>query len=196
MKVKNKNPYGLLKGNDQIHPIIEFYFQFNQLKHLFRQGWLLKGVPENKCESVADHLFGVTILALFIAEKYFPNLDLLKIVRMSLIHELGEVFLGDITPHDKIKREDKRMWERQALIKTMSKVDNRAMYIKLWDEYEEGFSPEGRLLRQIDYLEMSLQAKIYQLQYNMNPQEFFNFTKKHLKDKELIDLFKKLQQIS
>ena len=85
MKTKNRNPALLLKGK-KVDPIIEFYFEFNHLKQLFRQGWLLNGLTQNQCESVADHLYGVTILCLIIGENYFPTLDIKKLLEMSLVH--------------------------------------------------------------------------------------------------------------
>ena len=110
MRTKNRNPALLLEGK-KVDPIIEFYFELNHLKQLFRQGWLLKGIPVDKCESVADHLFGTSILTLIIADNHFETLNTVKLLKMVLIHELGEIYLGDITPHDHISKEMKHEWE-------------------------------------------------------------------------------------
>ncbi len=54
-------------------PLIEAYFEFNHLKQLYRQGWLRHGVPHTQCESVAEHTFGVALLALFLADAEYPT---------------------------------------------------------------------------------------------------------------------------
>jgi putative hydrolase of HD superfamily len=192
MKTKNRNPALLLQGK-KVDPIIEFYFELNHLKQLFRQGWLLKGIPENKCESVADHLFGMCILSLVISENYFPNLDIMRLLEIALVHELGEIYLGDVTPHDHIPKSTKHEWELKAVIEIFSKITNGKHYIALWKEYEEGVTLESQLVRQIDYMEMAFQAVIYEHQYQKDLQEFFNFNDRKLKNKILLSLYKEIK---
>ena len=192
MKTKNRNPSTLLQGKN-VNPIIQFYFEFNHLKQLFRQGWLLRGIPEKKCESVADHLFSTTILTLIIAENYYPKLDFTKLLKMTLIHELGEIYVGDITPKDYIPKDMKYQWELKALVEIFSKFPNGNSYISLWKEYEECKTPEAQFIRQIDILEAAFQAVVYRLQYkNQRVDDFLPWTQKRLKDKLLINLIKEL----
>src|SRR3989344_194494 len=146
MKTKNRNPALLLEGK-KVDPIIEFYFEFNHLKQLLRQGWLLNGLPEDKCESVADHLFGVCILSLVIGENYYPSINIQKLLEMALVHELGEINIGDVTPQDRISKQVVYEWELKSIIEVMSKIPNGSHYIALWKEYEEGQTPEANLLR-------------------------------------------------
>lgn len=87
-----------------MHPLIEMYFEFNQLKQLYRQGWLKRNIPTSHCESVADHSPGVAVLAMFISEAHFPDLDTLNILRMALIHNFGEIYAGDLTPDDRLTK--------------------------------------------------------------------------------------------
>lgn len=195
MKTKNRNPALLLEGKT-VNPIIEFYFEFNHLKQLFRQGWFLNGIPEDKCESVADHLFGVCILSLVIGENYYPTLDIKKLLEMALIHELGEINIGDVTPHDRISKQVKYEWELKSIIEIMSKIPNGKHYVSLWKEYEEGQTPEAKLLKQVDYLEMGLQACIYAMRYNIPIDDFIRSTKKRLHDKKLTDLFNDAKKIA
>ena len=78
--VKNQNPYNKYKtiiNND----ILKLYYQFTHLKNIYRQGWLtsLLGMKyENKVESVADHSWSVTMLAMSIIEKYDLDFDIEK----------------------------------------------------------------------------------------------------------------------
>ena len=195
MKTKNRNPALLLAGK-KVDPIIEFYFEFNHLKQLFRQGWLLNGVPEDKCESVADHLFSVCLLSLIIGRNYFSSLDITKLLEMAIIHELGEINIGDVTPHDRIPKKVKYEWELKGIIEVMSKIPNGKHYISLWKEYEEGQTPEAKLLRQVDYLEMGLQACIYSMRYDIPIDDFIRSTKKRLYDKKLIDIFDETRRLA
>ncbi|OGK11322.1 hypothetical protein A2768_01345 [Candidatus Roizmanbacteria bacterium RIFCSPHIGHO2_01_FULL_37_16] len=194
MRTKNRNPALLLEGK-KVDPIIEFYFELNHLKQLFRQGWLLKGIPVDKCESVADHLFGTSILTLIIADNHFETLNTVKLLKMVLIHELGEIYLGDITPHDHISKEMKHEWELKAVIEIFSKIPKGKEYIALWKEYEDGTTPESKLVRQIDYMEMAFQATIYEHQYNKDLQEFFNFNNRKLKNKTLLNFYKEVKKL-
>ena len=195
MKTKNRNPALLLQGK-KVNPLIEFYFELNHLKQLFRQGWLLRKIPENKCESVADHLFGAAILTLMIADNYYESLDMNKLLKMVLVHELGEIYIGDVTPHDHIPKNIKYEWEYKAVVEIFSKIPNGKQYVALWKEYEEGQTPEAKLIKQIDYLEMGLQAHIYNRQYNIPIDDFIRSTKKRLHDKRLIDLFNEVKQLT
>jgi putative hydrolase of HD superfamily len=157
----------------QVAPLIEAYFEFNHLKQLYRQGWLQRGVSHARCESVAEHTFGVAVLALLVADAHFPELDALKVLRMALLHDFGEIYAGDITPADGIDRGEKRRLERQAMRQVLRKLPRGLDYIALWEEYERGESPEAQLVRQIDRLEMALQASVYEHQELANLSEFF-----------------------
>lgn len=195
MKTKNQNPHELLKGKE-VSPLLEFYFELNHLKQLFRQGWLVRGIPETKAESVADHLFGASILTLFIADIYFPKLDKLKLLRMSLVHELGEIYVGDITPSDHIPKEVKYNYEFKSVLKIFSKLPNSKEYTQLWKEYEEQSSDLAKILRQIDVLEAALQSIIYRLQYkNKSVEDFIPWTLKRISDKRLVGLLNEAKQL-
>ncbi len=190
-----KQKSGASLEGKKVDPLIEFYFELNHLKQLFRQGWLLRKIPENKCESVADHLFGTSILTLIIADSNFESLDMVKLLKMASIHELGEIYLGDITPHDHISKNTKHEWGLKAVVEIFSKIPNGKYYIALWKEYEEGVTPEAQLVRQIDYMEMALQGVIYELQYHKDLQEFFNFNDRKLKNKVLLSLYKEIKNL-
>jgi putative hydrolase of HD superfamily len=55
---------------------------------------------------VAEHSFFVALLCLFLTDSYFPEADASKLVRMALLHDVGEARAGDITPHDGVSRGD------------------------------------------------------------------------------------------
>ncbi|MBI4226282.1 HD domain-containing protein [Candidatus Roizmanbacteria bacterium] len=202
MKTKNRNPALLLQGK-KVDPIIEFYFELNHLKQLFRQGWLQRKIPEDKCESVADHLFGSAILTLIIADSYYESLDMCKLLKMVLVHELGEIYIGDATPRDFIHKKVKFEWELKAIIELFSKIPNGKEYVNLWKEYEDGKSKEAQLIKQIDRLEAALQMIIYKLQYKDKNLEssvpknihFIPWTEKRLQDKKLLQILREAKEL-
>lgn len=72
MHTKAPNPIIHL-DTDQVLPIVAMYFECAHLKQLYRQGWLQRGVPPERCESVAEHTFGVALLSLFLARHPCPS---------------------------------------------------------------------------------------------------------------------------
>ncbi|GAB4528942.1 MAG: hypothetical protein Fur0018_15290 [Anaerolineales bacterium] len=142
-------------------PLIHAYYAANQLKRLYRQGWLQHGVPPERCESVAAHTFGVALLALWLIPEHYPHLDLLKAVQMALIHDLGEAFVGDLTPRDGVSSAEKHRREAEAIARLLEGLPNAAPLFALWQEYEASETPEAQLIHQLDRLEMGLQASVY-----------------------------------
>ena len=156
------NKYPLKERNaDNLNVLTTVLIEFFKLKNLYRQGWLNNGVSKEHCESVADHSFGVSILSYFIAKEFNLNLDINKILIMSLIHDVGEIYAGDITPKDKISNKIKFEREKASATKVLSDLTKEG-YLDLWLEFEKGETSEAKFVREIDKLEMLLQSKIYE----------------------------------
>jgi putative hydrolase of HD superfamily len=192
MHTKAALPITLLAGRDTL-PIIKAYFEFNHLKQLYRQGWLQHGIEPKYCESVAEHSFGVALLVLFLAETHSLDVDKTKVIGMALIHDLGEVYAGDLTPADGVDRQQKYQLEKNSITQILDKLPNGSYWIELWEEYEQGTSPEAQFLRQIDQLEMVLQASVYEHQGLANLSEFFTSTNQAFKAPELNSIFQSLE---
>jgi len=193
MKTKTSKP--IPNFPDHTHPMIAAYYEFAHLKQLFRQGWLRKNIPEERCESVAEHTFGVTVIGMLLAEAYFPDLDLLKILRMSLVHDFGEVYAGDFIPEDSISLMHKHQLEKNSITRIFSRIPNGEDYVRLWEEFEDGDSPEARFVRQIDKLEMALQASAYEHQGFGDLQDFYESASQAISDPELNTILEKLPQL-
>ncbi len=88
---------------------IQFHSAIRVLKDLYRQGWIkYHGVPKERAESVADHSYGVAMLALMMAVETRPELDAGRVALLALVHDFGEVgTIGDVTPHDGVSTKDK-----------------------------------------------------------------------------------------
>lgn len=169
--------------------IINFYNDAVKLKHLYRQGWLQRGLSEKQCESVAEHTFSMAILALAIIKENNLKLDLSKTLSMILVHDLGEIIAGDFTPQSGISAEDKYEKELNGLAKVFSSINSGGEFIKLWKEFEAGNTAESKLVKQIDKLEMALQANIYERTENIDLSEFYSSASEVIKDTHLKNIF-------
>ncbi len=183
-------PAGLTAGED-LPALLQALRKSYPLKNLYRQGWLRK-LPPSVCESVADHSYFTALLGWWLAEQYFPELDLLRVLKMALLHDLPEALAGDATPADNLSSSQKQMQERQALKEITAALPHQAELMALWEEFEQGETPEARFLRQVDKLEMALQAGVYEEQEAIDLQEFFRSAGEALTAPELKKLLQSL----
>ena len=123
------------------------------LKDVARAGWLRVGVDHP--ESVAAHSWGVAVLALLTCP---DHLDRARVLGMALVHDLPEVDVGDLTPHDGVDKAEKARREALAADRLFAgRPDLRA----LWQEYEDHQTDEARFVHALDRLDMGVQAQIY-----------------------------------
>jgi putative hydrolase of HD superfamily len=166
-----------------IGPELGFWLRAMNLKRLYRQGWLKRDVPEELCESVADHSFMTALMAASLAGRPpYQDVDPAKAVLMALTHELCEVYAGDITPADGVGPEEKRKLEAESLKRALGASSLAPGLEALWEEFEEGESPEARLVKQIDRLEMGLQAAVYEAEGQGRMEEFHASADRAVKD--------------
>ena len=144
-----------------------------ELKQLPRTGWVRCGVEHP--ESVAAHSWGMAVLALRLAPK---ELDIEKILSLCLIHDLPEVRVGDLTPYD--DSSNKAELEHKA----MSEI--APQWLSLFEEYETGETAEAKFVKQIDKLDMGLQAILYQTKQNIVLDEFVASAKSNITDENLL----------
>lgn len=161
-----------------------------QLKRLFRQGWLKRGVEEAECESVADHSFGVAMLALLAPLPGGHQLDRGRAALLALVHELGEVYAGDITPVDGVTKEEKAALERVSVERVLSGHPEADAISALWEEFETEASPEARFVRQLDRLEMGIQAAVYRAEGRPRMEEFLESADRSVREDGLRELLR------
>lgn len=125
-----------------------------ELKEVHRAGWVRAGHVEP--ESVADHSWAVTLLALLQCP---PELDRERLLIMAILHDLAEVRVGDITPHDGISRVEKHQREDDAMADLL---ESRPDLLAIWREAEAGETAEAVFLKRMDRLDMRLQAERYE----------------------------------
>jgi len=131
-----------------------------RLKQIPRTGWVTKAGVED-AESVADHSFRVGLAAMILSD--ILKLDTLKAVRIALIHDLAESYIGDLTPEQANEGLDKSSLEEEAMLRILKDLPDQIqpLYLEAWREWVKGESSEARLVREVDALEMALQAEEY-----------------------------------
>jgi putative hydrolase of HD superfamily len=128
------------------------------LKRTRRSGWVEVGVYQP--ESVADHTFRTAILSMLYAD--IEGLDPLKLLRMALIHDLPEAVIGDLTPSKKTAETKEKEDTAINQILNLLPERQREKYLTVWNEYTEGKTREAQAVRQLEKIEMALQAKEYE----------------------------------
>ena len=140
--------------------VIEFYLLCNKLKDVIRTGWVNWNVKRNRIESIAEHIYGVQMLAIAMKSEYKYDVDIQKVIFMIAIHELGETIIGDLTQFQ-ISREEKEKIEHEAVHKILASLIDGEKIEELFLEFDEHKTPEAIFAYQCDKLECDIQSKIY-----------------------------------
>ncbi len=140
--------------------VINYYVLCNRLKNVIRTGWVDWHVNKERIESVAEHIYGVEMLAIAMYQTYKYDIDFEKVMYMIAIHELGEVFVGDLTEFE-ISKEEKTKKEHKAVHNMLKDLLDGETVEKLFLEFDERKTPEAYFAYQCDKLECDLQCKLY-----------------------------------
>jgi putative hydrolase of HD superfamily len=168
-----------MSANNTLLPLLT---HLQTLKLLPRTGWLLAGVAQ--AESVAEHSFVMSWLALLLAEQINATyseqgltqpLDVAKVAQIALVHDVAESILTDLPKRstDLLGKAVKYQAEAQAIQQIFQQMTNSAYYRACWQEYADGATPESRLVRDADKLEMVHQALCYEQTGQQNLGEFW-----------------------
>lgn len=154
---------------------LDFFKTVGKSKRLLRTGWVREKVKDP--ESVAEHSFRVSVLAMVLSDRFGYHLDKEKLIKMAILHDLGEVITGDIVTErydliDVVKRDEKEKEEKDGIKEIFSKIGGAAEYLKIFDEMIARVTPEAKVFWQFDKLEMALQAHEYEEEQGKNLEEF------------------------
>jgi putative hydrolase of HD superfamily len=173
----------------EIHGVLAFLRAAEQLKNTHRSAWTSGGQPE----SVAEHTWRLCLMALLLGDS-FPNVDFARLVKICIIHDLGEAIGGDIPAIHQVPGESKAAQERADLLQLLEPLPERlrAEITGLWDEYEAAATPEAKLAKALDKLETIMQHN-----QGKNPPDFdyrFNldYGKQHTRGNPLIEAVREL----
>lgn len=140
--------------------VVNYYVLCNRLKNVIRTGWLDWNVQRERIESVAEHIFGVQMLAIDMHSEYQYDLDIVKVVFMLAIHELGETVIGDLTQFQ-ISKAEKEKLEHEAVHKILEGLLDGETIEELFLEFDSHSTKEAMFAYQCDKLECDLQCKLY-----------------------------------
>ena len=131
--------------------LIEFMGVIEKLKCNTRHSWTSSG----RRESVAEHSWRLSVLAMLCADEY-PDMDHDKLIRMCLIHDLGEALTGDVPSFYKTEQNElteAEAWEQIfAILPEPYANEFRALY----KEMEAKETPEAKLYKALDNMEAVL----------------------------------------
>lgn len=150
---------------------LEFLREASRLKDVLRRTYTRSG----QVESTAEHTWALCLLVMTFADQ-LTGLDLLKLLKMCILHDLGEAIHGDVPAISLTDPAAKSAREREDLLTIMTPLpaELRNEFLALWDEYENAASPEARIAKAFDKIET-----ISQHNGGLNPETFdhtFNLT--------------------
>ncbi|ESJ20173.1 phosphohydrolase [Cupriavidus sp. HPC(L)] len=133
---------------------LDFLREAERLKDVLRSARTSSGRPE----STAEHSWRLCLMAMVFADQ-LPELDWLKVLKLCIVHDLGEAIHGDIPATEQSASRGKSEQERHDLLALTCVLDAsmRDSILSLWDEYEAAASPEAKAVKALDKLETLLQ---------------------------------------
>lgn len=140
--------------------VINYYVICNKLKNIIRTGWKDWNVKKERLESVAEHIFGTQMLAIAMNSEYQYDIDIMKVIFMLAIHELGETIIGDLTQFQ-ISKDEKIKIEHDAVKEILSNLLEKKQIEELFLEFDSHKTKEAMFAYQCDKLECDLQSKLY-----------------------------------
>jgi len=151
---------------------VDFVSGLGKLKMIPRSGWISHGVGRHDVESVADHTFSTSILALGLADMEARNgrrVDIERVLRMALLHDLAEGLTFDISKSyleylgkrgEAIKRQvELSAWKH--IVESVRSKSIRAEYAKLQSEFNAEATLESEIVHAADKLDILFQIIAY-----------------------------------
>lgn len=169
--------------------VVKYYVLCNKLKDVVRTGWKDWNVSRDRVESVAEHTYGVQMLAIAMKSQYEYDIDLEKVILMLAVHELEEIYIGDLTLFQ-ISKEEKARLGHEAVAKVLDGILDKEQISNIILEFDERMTKEAVFAYHCDKLECDLQSKLYDEEgcVDLNNQEgnktFYDDKVKKLLEKE------------
>lgn len=142
--------------SSQLLKQIDFIKEIDKIKYIQRKTKLFNS---DRNENDAEHSWHLALMAIVLAEHSNEKIDLLKVLKMVLIHDIVEIDAGDTFIYDMQKNHSNTDEERQAAnrIFGLLPVEQGEELIAVWEEFEAGKTPEAKFARAMDRLEPLLQ---------------------------------------
>lgn len=154
-----------MKQNNLEEAILKYADEVGKAKRLIRTGWKEK-VGVKSPESVAEHMYRTAVIAMALSD--LAGLNTERVLKMTLLDDLAETVVGDLTPAQKktqgfAKSKDQEERALQQILSSLPKL-LREEYAKIWREAQSLKSKEAKLAKSSDKLEMAIQAQEYSRQ--------------------------------
>ena len=135
---------------------ITFIKEIDKVKYIQRKTKLFNS---DRCENDAEHSWHLALMAIVLAEHSDEPIDVLKVVKMVLIHDIVEIDAGDVFIYDTVKSHDNTDEERLAANRIFGLLPKKQAeeLIAIWEEFEAGKTNEAKFAKSIDRLEPLLQ---------------------------------------
>ncbi|MBZ2175539.1 HD domain-containing protein [Schnuerera sp. xch1] len=131
---------------------IEFIVELDKMKSILRQTNL---IDKSRREDDAEHSWHISVMAMVLSEYANENIDVCKVIKMLLVHDLVEIYAGDTFCYDVEGNKSKKKRELEAADKIygMLKEDKGQELRNLWDEFEEMKTKEALFAAAMDRLQ-------------------------------------------
>ena len=163
---------------------IEFIREIDKLKYIQRKTKLFNS---NRHENDAEHSWHLAMMTLVLAEHSDVSIDVLKVLKMVLIHDIVEIDAGDTFIYDTQKNHTNTREELVAAKRIFGLLPQKQAdeFIAVWEEFEEGLTNEAKFARAMDRFEPLLQNTSNKggtwVEFDVNYQKVYD-KKKAIKD--------------
>ena len=143
--------FGFIK-NEKIKKQIEFVLVIDEMKNVLRRNLVVDG---SRRENDAEHSWHLAMLAMILEEYSSEKVDIERVLKITLVHDLVEVYAGDTFAYDAKGNEDKLDREIEAANRLFGMLDpvQGAEIRALWDEFEAKETAESRYANAVDRLQ-------------------------------------------
>lgn len=141
--------------NERLLKDMEFIVELDKMKSILRQTSI---IGEDRREDDAQHSWHISVMAMILGEYSNEKVDICKVIKILLTHDLIEIYAGDTFCYDKTANNDKRERELIAAEKIFGMLDeDKGKELRLlWDEFEEMETPEALFAAAMDRLQPML----------------------------------------
>jgi putative hydrolase of HD superfamily len=142
-----------MSANIRLQNQIRFIVEIDRLKQILRQTFI---IDKSRRENSAEHSWHIALMAIILSEyAEIPQIDVLRVVKMLLIHDLVEIDAGDTFCYDDVARKDQHSRELKAAKRIFSllPMDQAKQLKSLWKEFEECQTLNSRFANALDRLQ-------------------------------------------
>lgn len=138
--------------DEKLQKQIKFAITIDEMKNIFRRNLIIDG---SRRENDAEHSWNLAMLAMLFEEYSTEKVDLERVLKIALVHDLVEVYAGDTFAYDAKGNEDKLNREIESANKLFGILDPEqgAEIRALWDEFEAKETPESKYANAIDRIQ-------------------------------------------